>query len=47
MVDSKNDNLIVKQVEINTIASSLAGLSTQFSLMHRWGKKLNRIPPIR
>ncbi len=35
MIDNKIEKLSVKQVEMNTIASSLAGLCTQFSLLHR------------
>lgn len=36
MVDDKNETLNIRQVEINTIASSLAGLGTQFTLLHRF-----------
>jgi glutathione synthase len=36
MVHQDGDNLQIKQVEFNTIASSFGGLSAQTSLLHKY-----------
>ena len=41
MVHQDADNLQIKQVEFNTIASSFGGLSAQTSLLHKY----NAQPP--
>ena len=36
MLDGASDNLGIKQVEINTIASSFGGLSSQMGGLHKY-----------
>ncbi|XP_065212366.1 glutathione synthetase-like isoform X2 [Planococcus citri] len=49
MIDVKNEiSLSIRQVEINTIASSFAGLSSKLSLLHRFVlERLNRFEDLK